>query len=114
MADRVHELIEGMAASVASQLVLLANIPRSRAEKISEEVVDYVIDEFGGESFYIPRNVSGRAKKRNRQIYDEWRGDNYDELAKKYGITRQRVYAIIKEVRMAIFKEKRADLFGED
>jgi mor transcription activator family protein len=112
MADRVHEFTAALLDSLARQMILIGGLPRSTAEKVSEVVVDYVLDEFGGENIYIPRNISGRARARNRKIYEEWSGNNHEELAKKYNITRQRVYAIIKEERQRIFAEKQADLFG--
>lgn len=112
MADRVHEFTATLLDSLVRQMILIGGLPRSTAEKVGEVVVDYVLDEFGGENIYVPRNISGIVRRRNRQIYEEWSGNNHDELAKKYNITRQRVYAIIKEERQRIYAEKQIDMFG--
>lgn len=80
---------------------------------VAEESTDTVLDEFGGENLYIPKNISGKAHRRNRQIYDEFTGDNHDELAKKYGVTLQRIYAIIKEQRQFEFNTSQFCLWDD-
>ncbi|MDI5829576.1 hypothetical protein MJN51_35175, partial [Salmonella enterica subsp. enterica serovar Kentucky] len=38
---------------------------------------------WGGQSIYFPKGISGRASERDYQIYSECDGRNYAELAKK-------------------------------
>lgn len=71
---------------------------------VAEESTDTVLDEFGGENLYIPKDISSKAARRNRQIYDEFTGDNHSALAKKYGVTPQRIYTIVKEQRQMEFR----------
>ena len=46
------------------------------------------------------------------QIYKEFDGKNHAGLARKYGLTVQHVYRIVKEVGMAERAKKQADLFS--
>lgn len=80
---------------------------------VAEESTDTVLDEFGGENLYIPKDISGKAHRRNRQIYDEFTGDNHATLAKKYGVTLQRIYAIVKEQRQVEFNSRQFLLWDE-
>ncbi|QRQ81086.1 Mor transcription activator family protein [Paralysiella testudinis] len=108
----VKDFVAVLTDAVLRQL-LSQGMPRSKAEAAADEVVDLVIDELGGWNFYVPKDISTRARARNRKIYEEWSGNNHDDLALKYGLTRTRIYTIIKEVRAQIFAEKQSDLFDE-
>ncbi|HGW6407859.1 TPA: Mor transcription activator family protein, partial [Escherichia coli] len=44
------------------------------------------------------KGISGRASERDYQIYSECDGRNYAELAKKYNLTLQWIYKIVKRV----------------
>lgn len=96
MKTRLHEFTQALHDSIYEAL-MQQNISEPQAQAVAYLVTCGIINHFGGENLYIPRNVSGKTAKRNQQIYDEFTGDNHDQLARKYGITRQRVYAIIKE-----------------
>lgn len=52
--------------------------------------------ELGGEQFYFPKIGTGLAKVRNRKIIAEFKGGNYVELARKYGVTSVYVRNLIK------------------
>lgn len=111
MVDKYNELASTIFDAWV-RLLVDKGLSEEEAEKLSEEAVDCILDTFSGENIYIPRNISARAAARNRKIYDEFTGYNHDELARKYQITRQRLYGIIRQVRGQILAEKQADLFG--
>ncbi|MGK8265559.1 Mor transcription activator family protein [Moraxella nonliquefaciens] len=46
-------------------------------------------------------------------MYDEFTGDNHEVLAKKYGVTLQRIYAIIKEQRQFEFNTRQFYLWDD-
>ncbi|MCF6147316.1 MAG: hypothetical protein E3K37_01520 [Candidatus Kuenenia sp.] len=52
--------------------------------------------ELGGEQFYFPKIDTGLAKVRNRKIIAEFKGGNYVELARKYGVSSNFVRNLIK------------------
>ena len=56
-------------------------------------------EDWGGSSIYIPKNLAARFRKRDTTLYREFTGNNIAELAQKYGLTQQRVYAILKAER---------------
>ncbi|OOS08074.1 Mor transcription activator family protein [Moraxella cuniculi DSM 21768] len=96
--SRQHEFSQAL-YDIIYHALINQGVNKEQAAAIAEESTDTVLDEFGGENLYIPKNISGKAARRNRTIYEEFTGDNHDELAKKYGVTLQRIYTIIKEQR---------------
>lgn len=55
--------------------------------------------ELGGEQFYLPKLDVCLARVKKRKIIDEFKGGNYGELARKYGVTSFWVREIIKKHR---------------
>lgn len=60
---------------------------------------------------YFPKNLLGRVSERDMQIYKEFNGKNHVELARKYDLTVQHIYRIVKEVGMAERAKNQGDLF---
>ena len=50
----------------------------------------------GGRMYYMPKGDRLKQAVRDRQIYREFNGRNHDELGKRYGLTVQRIYEIVK------------------
>lgn len=110
--SRQHEFGQAL-YDIIYHVLLGQGVDKIQATAIAEESTDTVLDEFGGENLYIPKNISGKAARRNRQIYDEFTGDNHEVLAKKYGVTLKRIYAIIKEQRQFEFNTRQFYLWDD-
>ncbi len=99
MADRYAELLDDVASKVASMARCLPAISDTDAGDFGRRVADMLAEDWGGSSIYIPKNLASRFRNRDARLYLEYNGNNISELARKYGITQQRVYAIIKAER---------------
>lgn len=55
--------------------------------------------EFGGEQFYLPKIDVCLARIRARKIIEDFKGGNYLEMARKYGVTSNYVRQLIKKRR---------------
>lgn len=55
--------------------------------------------ELGGEQFYLPKLDICLSRVRERKIVEEFHGDNYRELGRKYGVTSFWVRKIIQKHR---------------
>lgn len=55
--------------------------------------------EFSGEQVYLPKLNNCISRERNRKIVEEFKGDNYEELAKKYGLTTFWIRKLVKKHR---------------
>jgi hypothetical protein len=54
---------------------------------------------FGGENIYVAKGLKQKIERRNRAIIAEFSGHNHSELAIKYGLSLQAIYAIIRRAR---------------
>ena len=90
------ELLDGVAARVAGMARSgLPAVSEEEACEFGRRVADMLAEDWGGSSVYIPKNLAAR----DATLYREFTGNNIAELAQKYGLTQQRVYAILKAER---------------
>lgn len=66
------------------------------ADNIGIEGFRYLIEKHGGTLFYVPTLNTVNKLYRNRMIRESFRGD-YDETAKRFGMSRTQIYNIINE-----------------
>ena len=100
MAERYAELLDDVAAKVAN-MARCAHPPMEAeaARAFGRRVADMLAEDWGGSSVYIPKNLASRFRRRDAELFRAFTGHNIEELARKYGLTRQRVYAILKAER---------------
>lgn len=100
MAERYAELLDDVAAKVARMArCRLPPMDEAQARDFGRRVADMLAEDWGGSNIYIPKNLASRFRRRDARLYREFTGDNIQELAHRYGLTQQRVYAIIKAER---------------
>lgn len=56
-----------------------------------------MIDQYGGQKIYIPKNGFFENMIRDENIIHEYNGSNTSELARKYNIGRDRIYKILRK-----------------
>lgn len=64
--------------------------------------------ELGGEQFYLPKVDICLSKVRDRKIIEEFKGGNYVEIARKYGVTSNHVRQLIKKHRSEMINKKQS------
>ena len=97
MAEQHAELLDDVARKVADMVRL--SPPGDTPEDFGRRVADMLAEDWGGITVYVPKNLYQRFRKRNAEMYAAYTGRNVSELARLYGISEQRVYAIMKEER---------------
>ncbi len=55
---------------------------------------------------------SHKLSKRDETIYQEFNGINHSELARKYGVSLQWIYKIVKAVQKEEMAKRQPDMFG--
>ncbi len=106
------ELLVDLSLQVAQALIELADLGADQANQLGREIADRMAGHWGGQNIYFPMGVSYRLSQRDRQIFDEFRGDNHAELARKFGVSLQWIYKIIKAVRREEIAARQRDLFA--
>lgn len=67
--------------------------------RVAISVADRIIDVFGGQVINFPVDYARKIRIRDEQIYTEFTGDNFGELAAKYGMLEVSVRRVIARVK---------------
>lgn len=86
-------------------------LPHPIAAEVALGVAEHVRKNIGGVQTYIPRGFSFELNQRDRQMYDDFKGDNFHELARKYDLTEMRVRQIINHVGQVERAKRQQNLF---
>lgn len=105
------ELLVDMAQHVSGCLVELLEIEKDKADHVSQEIANRMAAHWGGQNIYFPMGLSYKLSQRDQQIYDEFSGENHSDLARKYGVSLQWIYKIIKTVRKEEMSRRQGGLF---
>lgn len=74
--------------------LIARGIDDTAATDVSQQVIDEVVQVFGGQPIYWPKLAHHQAK-RNAAIFDAYNGHNKEALARQYDITPRRIEVII-------------------
>lgn len=107
------ELLVDLAEQIAVALRELGSLDKDKAEQLGREIAERMASHWGGQNIYFPMGQSYNLSQRDRQIFDEFNGANHSELVKRYGVSLQWIYKIVKAVRREEMARRQADLFAE-
>ncbi|MCP1292943.1 MULTISPECIES: Mor transcription activator family protein [Chromobacterium] len=100
------ELLVDLAQHVAMTLKQLANTEQQQAEQLGQEIAERMAKHWGGQNIYFPIGLSYQSSLRDQQIYGEFTGGNHAELARRYGVSLQWIYKIIKTERQRELEQR--------
>jgi Mor family transcriptional regulator len=108
--SKCPELLIDLAAQSAAALQEVLGIDPDRAEQAGRVIADRMSANWAGQSIYFPKGLSYRLSLRDRKLFADFNGVNHNDLAKKYGVSIQWVYKIIKAVRTEEIASRQGDL----
>ena len=115
--EKAPEILADLAKHIETQLLAKVKpTPEFNAElakQIGIEVAGHIAQMWGGEVIYIPRNLILLLSERDRKIFNEFNGTNHRELARKYNVSMQWIYQIVKRVTKEEIARRQFDMFGE-
>lgn len=106
------ELLVDLAEQCSVALRETAGMDKDKAEQVGREIADRMASHWGGQNIYFPMGLSYKLSQRDRQIYDDFTGSNHSELARKYGVSLQWIYKIVKTVRQEEMARRQGDMFN--
>lgn len=106
--DSYPEVLADIARTIHERLMEDPRIKLAHpiAAEVAMSVAEHVRKNIGGVATYIPRGINYELTLRDREIWAEFKGDNYHELARKYDVTEMRVRQIVAQA-MRIDKARR-------
>ena len=109
-----NALLEDVIEVTAAQLKE-HEIPPTVAALAAHALADRLSDYWGGQVIVFPRDYLFKLAKLELEIYGQFIGDNYDELARAHGMTVRGVRKLITRVRAKLAKQRpdnQPDLLG--
>ena len=110
--QKAPEVLADLAKHIECELVEKHEFASDNAKQVGVEIAQRIAKNWGGEVIYIPRNLILLLNERDMQIYHEFNGHNHRELARKYNVSMQWIYAIIKRITKEEIAKRQGDLFG--
>lgn len=74
-------------------------------------LTEWLRDNMGSGQIYLGKGQRYALSRRNRAIFDAWRGNNIKQLARDYQLTQRQVYEIIKSELAAARTRAQPDMF---
>ncbi|MEL4300957.1 Mor transcription activator family protein [Shewanella xiamenensis] len=109
--DFIHRWPSTLQSLSALMQVTLKKHGISNADRISEDLATGLSLYFGGRDMYIPNGESLKKALRDIKIWNEFKGNNLEQLSRDYGLTERRISEIVAEQRAAFVARKQRRLF---
>lgn len=110
--NKAPELLTDLANQCAAVIHEQLNIDFAQAEEIGRETAERMSFIWGGQNLYIPKGLIYKVSKRDRQIFEEFTGNNHAALARKYGVSLQWIYKVLKAIRTEEISRRQLSLDG--
>lgn len=107
-----EHLLETLASISSEEAVRVLNVSPELAELLGDEITTRFSMEFGGLQFYIPKGRVFHKYRLHRQIWDAFTGTNHAELAVKFRVSLQHIYATVARERERERRERQQTLPG--
>lgn len=109
--EKAPEVLADLAKHVETELEEKHQFSQEKARQIGIDIAQRIAQNWGGEVIYIPRNLLMALNERDMKIYNEFNGNNHRELARKYGVSMQWVYKIVKRIHKDEIARRQISMF---
>ncbi|OZI14631.1 hypothetical protein CE195_07415 [Sodalis-like symbiont of Philaenus spumarius] len=110
-AAKHNELLDYLAKSVCVVLSAESTLSQEEVQRVVEGVQTRLASVWANNWVYIPKQMHCRNLLRYQQIFADFDGGNHPALSQKYGLSIQRIYAIIKKMKVEHVKQHQRMLF---
>lgn len=108
------EILTDLATQATELLMKRAGLERPKAEQLGRDLAEHIRQHWGGQPIYLTKGVRYDARRKHEQIWQEFSGDNYEALAKKFNLSVRHVYDIVDAMREEDVKRRQHDMFGSN
>lgn len=105
------ELLSDLSERISTSLVQ-AGVSNDLADRLGEEIAMDMATHWGGQLIYFPKGTFVRLSRRDRDIYSQFTGNNHKELSRKFNVSEQHIYRIVKAMRRRDLDDRHGDLFS--
>ncbi|EFB1759102.1 DNA-binding protein [Escherichia coli] len=108
------ELLVELAQHTSETVREIIDIEPAIADQIGQAVANRMMQVWGGQNVYFPMGMVWKVSQRDQEIFREFNGRNHHELARKFGVSLQWVYSVVKRVRKEEISRLQGQLFEDD
>jgi Mor family transcriptional regulator len=100
-------------AEIARDTVVdLLQVDGETAARVGREIALRIAEDFGSEQFYLTKAVTYRLDARDREIWNEFTGRNFRELARKHRVSERHVRRLVRRARAIETNRNQGQMFG--
>ncbi len=110
--NNIPELVTDVVDKLTILFINEFKLDKPTAMLIAHRAVRLITDDWGGQLIYIPKNMSGKLSERDINIWKDFNGKNHNELARRYDLTLQQIYKILREIGIREREKNQQDLFS--
>jgi Mor family transcriptional regulator len=101
--------IEGVLTNILQEVCGLDEITATLA---AESLTSEIAERWGGQTIYLHRDVAKRASKKHWEIWEQFNGRNYEDLAAEFKCSVVWVRRVVKRMKALDLATRQGDLFG--
>ncbi|EBT6969480.1 DNA-binding protein [Salmonella enterica subsp. enterica serovar Poona] len=105
------ELLVELAQHTSETIREIIDIEPAIADQIGQATANRMMQVWGGQNVYFPMGMVWKVSQRDREIFHEFDGRNHHELARKFGVSLQWVYSVVKRIRKEELDRMQGKLF---
>ena len=105
------ELLTDLQDHIVAKLMNKTSITDDEAKSVAYDVVDAMCGHWGGQILYFPMGFNFKLSKRDEEIWAEFNGSNYSELAMKHRCSVQWIYTIVARMKRLDRDRRQPGLF---
>ena len=111
--DKYPEILKDLKDNI-QQVFIELGISEAIATEGAHKAAELIRKHWGGIVTYIPKGTEYELSARDKKIWADFTGKNHHALCKKYDISLQYFYHVIKIQRQIDLKDRQKDMFGDD
>ena len=108
------ELLVDLAFHIGEVIKEFCPTYAEKSDEIGQIVASRMAVHWGGQNVYFPMGFNYRLSIRDLKVYSEFNGTNQGDLARKYGVSLQWIYRILKDVHAEELFKRQSGLFVEE
>ena len=107
--DGYPELLEQMGHVIARRLSA-HGVSAEELQDLTMGIVEDIRFEVGGRDLYVPKGHLFELSQRDELIYQKFKGNNYYQLAREFGLTEVQIRSIVKRGRIRDLARRQGSL----
>jgi len=111
--NKSPELLFDLAEHLSDLIERKGGLPPDTSSALAWETAEHMAEHWGGQNLYFPMGSSILKSQRARQIWQEFNGHNQPDLARKYNLSVQWVYTLIRNMQAEETKLRQQSLFAD-